>query len=217
MSGELTELEQAELRRLKAVVDEGCASYRRAGEALAQIRDRRLYRGTHNTFEAYCHYTWCMTDRHARRLIEAAFVVADLEKTAGPNWSGMPLPKNEAQARALAAAPEEQRADVWQRAVEEAKGKAPSAQRVEELVAKITAWKKPEELAAMVRASDAEAIKRGEELDQLTQEGTKDWHVRKARWHLKQVIRHLKASGHSAGQDAAALDALIVADQQPTT
>jgi hypothetical protein len=48
------------------------------GQALAEIRDRRLYRATNSTFEEYVHDKWVLTRTRAYRFIDAAKVNAVL-------------------------------------------------------------------------------------------------------------------------------------------
>jgi hypothetical protein len=40
------------------IIEKGLPSLREAGNALIKIRDGRLYRGTHDTFEAFCDEKW---------------------------------------------------------------------------------------------------------------------------------------------------------------
>ena len=49
-----------------------------AGMALMQLRDRRLYRTTHPTFEEYCRDRFNYTRRRLYQLIEAAIVYDNL-------------------------------------------------------------------------------------------------------------------------------------------
>jgi hypothetical protein len=85
-----TERDAIELAALEAVIDRHLASFMEAGEALSRIRDGRLYRGSHRTWEDYCLERWEFTDRRARQLITAAKI-------------GTTVPvANERQARALA-------------------------------------------------------------------------------------------------------------------
>jgi hypothetical protein len=49
-----------------------------AGKALRELRDRRLYRSTHPTFEGYCRDRFGFQRAHSYRLIEAAQVVENL-------------------------------------------------------------------------------------------------------------------------------------------
>ncbi len=114
----------------EAVIERGVLGYVEAGMALADIRDRRLYRDQHPTFEAYCRQRWGMTPQHAGRLIGAGEVVAALE----PNGS-IPLPRSEAVARELVPLrdnPEKLRA-TWERTVEK-HGPDPTAKQVRAVI-----------------------------------------------------------------------------------
>ena len=87
---------------------------------MADIRDGRLYRETHDTFEDYCRKRWDMTRQRAHQFIEAAEVRDVLSTNVDI------LPVNEAQSRPLAPlAPEQQRA-AWNEAVT-ASGGSPTA------------------------------------------------------------------------------------------
>lgn len=87
-------VEASRLADLEGVIERGLSTFVEVGEALLSIRDERLYRLTHGTFEAYCEDRWQMGRRHANRLIEASAVAAAL----GPNG---PKPQSEAVAREL--------------------------------------------------------------------------------------------------------------------
>lgn len=68
----LSETEDARLARNETRISQGLASFVEVGEALSDIRDARLYRATHGTFEEYCRTKWNMTDRRARQLMDAS-------------------------------------------------------------------------------------------------------------------------------------------------
>jgi len=86
------------LTELEGIIERGQQTFVEVGQALLEIRDRRLYREQgHRTFEAYCQKRWGWTVRHGRRLMQAARTVQAIEK--GTNWS--PLPANESQVREL--------------------------------------------------------------------------------------------------------------------
>ena len=65
------------------------------GCALAKIRDSRLYRETHETFESYCRDRWDMGKAYAYRLIDSAQV----QEVLSP--MGDITPTNERQVRPL--------------------------------------------------------------------------------------------------------------------
>lgn len=80
---------EADRDELEDVIVRGLATFREVGMALFAIRERKLYRTTHGTFEAYCQDRWGFTDRRARQIIDAAEI-------------GTIVPvQNEGQARAL--------------------------------------------------------------------------------------------------------------------
>jgi hypothetical protein len=107
----LTTTEAARLDELEAVVERGQRTFIEVGEALRQIRDERLYRASHGTFELYIKDRWQMSRPSAYRLISSAQVVAGLSSTEDiPERAVRPLvrvaPERRqavvAQARALA-------------------------------------------------------------------------------------------------------------------
>jgi len=110
----MTTLVLSELNRLgdlEAVIERGLSTFVDVGEALREIREARLYRQTHGTFEDYCRERWSMTRQHANRLVGAAGVVGALEPMGSTYL-------NERQARELAPllAQPEKLQQVWERA-----------------------------------------------------------------------------------------------------
>ena len=90
----LTSSERRDLETLEGVVQRGITTFIEVGRALAEIRDRRLYRQTHGTLEDYCHEKWLLSRTRAYRLIDAAAVVSPM--------GDIEPPSNERQARELA-------------------------------------------------------------------------------------------------------------------
>ena len=84
------------LEQLERVIEGGLQTFVEVGLALLDIRDRRLYRLGHATFEDYCQKRWDFTYQRANQLIDAAKVAGALTTTV------VKAPTNEAQARALA-------------------------------------------------------------------------------------------------------------------
>ncbi|MBD2198358.1 hypothetical protein H6G08_19555 [Calothrix anomala FACHB-343] len=130
-----------------------------AAKALKALRDRRLYRSTHSTFEDYCRSRFGFTHRHVNYLIAGSFVVDNLMGTngsqiknsnemgtngsqignsdeTGTNGSQI-LPTSERQVRPLVPLKPEQQRQAWQQAVELAGGKIPSGRIVQDIVDKI--------------------------------------------------------------------------------
>lgn len=57
------------LSELEAVVERGLATFVEVGRALMEIRDSRLYRDTHGTFEDYCEGRWGFSRQYAHLVI----------------------------------------------------------------------------------------------------------------------------------------------------
>ncbi|MBG1268984.1 hypothetical protein [Nostoc sp. WHI] len=145
---ELTEEEQRDRLHLERRVERAVFE---AGKALMELRDRRLYRSTHSTFEEYCKDRFGFQRRHPYRLIEASAVFDNLMKmcpngTQTESESGdgemcpigtQILPTSERQVRPITKLEPEQQWEVWQRAVQEADGKVPSAKVVGDVVQRI--------------------------------------------------------------------------------
>jgi hypothetical protein len=145
---ELTEQEQRDRLQLERRVER---AFFEAGKALAELRDRRLYRSTHSTFEEYCKDRFGFERRHPYRLIEAAGVVDNLIKMC-PIWTQNQteddpatvrsdqvqiLPTSEGQVRPMTKLEPQQQQEVWQRAVELAGGKVPTGRIVKDVVQRI--------------------------------------------------------------------------------
>ena len=82
--------EAAALARCEATIARGVKTFVEVGAALTEIRDARLYRATHTSFDDYCRERWQFGRSHAYRLIDSAAVVANLSPI------GDALPANEA-------------------------------------------------------------------------------------------------------------------------
>ncbi len=112
-----------------------------AGMALKELRDRRLYRSTHKTFEEYCRERFGYGRDAAYLKIVAAEVYDNLNEIMPTNCRQIPLPTNEHQVRYIAKArlKPEMQLEVWSTAVELAKGKVPSGRIVKNVVRQIKA------------------------------------------------------------------------------
>ncbi|MBD2683523.1 MULTISPECIES: hypothetical protein [Nostoc] len=138
---ELTEQEQSDRLHLERRVER---AFFEAGKALAELRDRRLYRSTHKTFEEYCKDRFSYTYRHVNYLIAGSVIVDNIKmgtnssqneqvEEMGTNSSQI-LPTSEVQVRPLAKLEPQQQQQAWQRAVKQAGGKVPSGRLVKDVV-----------------------------------------------------------------------------------
>ncbi len=92
---DITIIESSRLEGCEQVIENGVACFIEVGEALMAIRDSRLYRAEHETFQDYCEKRWGFTRQRAHQFI-GAFKVAELASTV----VDIPI-ANEAQARQL--------------------------------------------------------------------------------------------------------------------
>ena len=76
----LNSVERLRLLHLEKYIRNGMASTIATWVALEEVRDRRLYRETHRTFDDYCQNKWNMSRRYADMLIKNAVVVKELPK-----------------------------------------------------------------------------------------------------------------------------------------
>lgn len=148
----LSEAEKAERDSLELTVQQ---AFFIAGKALKDLRDKRLYRETHSTFESYVRDRFDFTKRAAYYLIDAHEVVNNLkaalnsapsddadsllksEQIVHSNKSTI-LPTKESQCRDLAGHSPKIQCKAWSRAVELAGGKVPPARLVKQAVKEIT-------------------------------------------------------------------------------
>ena len=124
----MTTPERARLATLEEVVESNLRGFEKLGEALTEIRDSKLYRGAHPTFEDYVRDRWGIAKSHAYRLISAKEVVRNVD----PDGDHMEL--LEGHVRPLASLDPETQKEVFEKAVESAPGGKLTARHVEEVV-----------------------------------------------------------------------------------
>lgn len=116
------------LAECEQVIERGIKTFIETGNALADIRDNRLYRIEFDTFAAYCEQRWSLGESRAYQLIDGAAVAKLISSTTVEKIN------NEAQARELAPLlddPDELR-DVFAEAVTRTGGK-PTAAAIREV------------------------------------------------------------------------------------
>jgi hypothetical protein len=116
MEAPLSVRETARLAELEQIIQENFRGFVAVGQALAEIRETRLYRRIRPTFEDYCRDLWEMSYQRAFQLEASAKVIGNLstivEKTDDGSIIDI-LPANEAQARELARLQPEEQVKVW--------------------------------------------------------------------------------------------------------
>ncbi len=106
-----------------------------AGMALMQLRDRRLYRSTHATFEEYCRDRFDYVRRRSYQLIDAAKIYNNLSEKC--EQIVHILPTREGQVRPMSQLNAVEQVIAWETAVQEAGGKVPSGRIVKNVVQRI--------------------------------------------------------------------------------
>lgn len=137
---EAAPLNPAETRRLIELEQQVTKNFYRAGKALKEIRDDRLYRQSSPTFEGFCENRFNISRRYGYYLIEAAVSVDHIKlyfemrsKEAPVDFNDhtkaalLPiLPTSEFQIRPLGKLYPKQRGEVWAQVVAECQGARPS-------------------------------------------------------------------------------------------
>jgi hypothetical protein len=140
----LTPGEKRHMAALEKKIERGLAVFREVGDALMEIRDNRLYRETHATFDAYVKERWHFERARAYQLIGAAEVARAIPASFRPV-------ENEAQARELVPLVRENPsavAAVWKQITES--DEPISAPRIRQLVREHVAKPEPPPVPALV-------------------------------------------------------------------
>ena len=150
----LSAAERSDLTKHEAVIGRGVRAFVEVGVSLGAVRARRLYRGTHRTFEEYCADRWNISRARAYELMTSADVCL-----AMPD---IPI-TNARQATELAKVDEDKRREVVEAAQEahpkgvltaagiqqQARGVAPEAPQISDR----DSYSTPESYAAVARAA----------------------------------------------------------------
>lgn len=78
-NAKLSTSEKGELARHEKTIAEGMKTFKSVGLALVAIRDGRLYRETHPTFEAYLASRWGISRGRAYQLVDAARIASEFD------------------------------------------------------------------------------------------------------------------------------------------
>jgi hypothetical protein len=145
-----------EFKRLVDLEKLAYNNFQAIGIALLEIRDSRLYRETHSTFESYCEDRWSLTCRRVNQLIVGQEVNRNL---------GTTVPERQARELSIIKDPEQQR-EAYQKAVDTAPDGKLTADhikdtiqaRVEARLEVIPPELSEQELAKVHSAVDASAV-----------------------------------------------------------
>lgn len=123
---------QPTLAECEQVIERGLETFVEVGQALMVIRDGRLYKATHSSFDDYCRERWGWNKNRANQLISSSEVTNMLV------GSDAPVPANDRQAQALAPLKDDPdaMAEVMEQVTEAAKaaGSKVTAQQIKDAV-----------------------------------------------------------------------------------
>jgi ribA/ribD-fused uncharacterized protein len=136
----LSKDEKRALEKHEAVIQANVRQFVAVGLALKAIRDEKLYRQTHSSFEAYCMARFDFGGNYGHRLIKSASVVEGMK----PELELLPIgnslvPTTESQVRELLKVPEGDRVKVLKRAAQKTDKKPVSAYWIQVAAAEVAA------------------------------------------------------------------------------
>lgn len=147
--GELNRLEECE-----NILQRGLHTFFEVGLALLTIRDERLYRAKHHTFESYCIERWGMGRSYAWRLMGTA----ERLKLLPPDGT-MPKPTSECQVRPFLRIEPQLFPKAWEQAVARAKGGKITPKLLKSLIAEFRPTRLPVHAAPQRDKHDAKPAK----------------------------------------------------------
>lgn len=103
--------ERSRLYQLEETIRQGLNTFVDVGNALLEIRDKRLYRQEYSTFEEYCREQWNIKRQRAYELMGAADVVKNLSEISDK------LPLRESHVAPLASLEPEEQVEAWKRVI----------------------------------------------------------------------------------------------------
>jgi len=129
MSGEkhLSMTERVRLEQCERIIERGKQTFMDVGAALMSVRDGRLYRATHATFEDYCRERWGWSKTHVNRQIQAAEIASHLTPRGVK-------PEAEKHLRPLAGLEPEEQTGAWEEALQTAPAGRVTARHVRAVV-----------------------------------------------------------------------------------
>lgn len=202
---ELSDEEQRDRLYLERRVER---AFYEAGSALRELRDRRLYRSSHGTFEAYCRDRFTFSRQAANYLIAGAEVFENLTTIGCQNEEDnletiAVLPTSERQVRPLASLDPDEQREAWQQSVVEAGGRVPSSRIVKNIVQRI---RERTPVSNSYRAGEVCRIVAGDNVELRGKGGcwciviqVHDWSCTVRTWNGKYQVRieHLKPYDYS--------------------
>lgn len=140
ISQELTLADRARRQELEATISRGWRTFIQVGEALEEIRAKRLYREDFTTFEEYCQKVWSWSRQRAYQMMDGAKTARTLEEVGVQVSSEKQARELKPVAQAVAAAPVAQRKSVFEEAMQKAMTPTPAPAPVQKPSAPVASW-----------------------------------------------------------------------------
>lgn len=165
----LSAAEKQQLAHDESLIQSHLESFAKAGHALREVRDKRLYRETNATFEDYCRKRWEMSKTQANRLIVAAQAVDNISSVAPPEIAGH---LKESTVRALTPLNAAQQRKVFERVIEQSPPDQPItgalvSRVAHEVVPRAFAKPKPRANKPGANGGNADLVRRTEIIDEI--------------------------------------------------
>lgn len=125
---ELSLAERARRQELETTISRGWRTFIQVGEALEEIRAKRLYREDFASFEEYCQKVWNWSRQRAYQMMDGAKTARTLEEVGVQVSNEKQARELKPVAQAVAAAPVAQRQSVFDEAMQKAMTPAPAQQ-----------------------------------------------------------------------------------------
>jgi len=106
-------VERRDLERCETEIRKDLGAFVRVGQAMLEIKERKLYREKYSTFEQYCQQSWGYKRHYAYHLLSAAAVCSEMLTMVN-----ISPPENERQVGPLHGLSGEEAAAAWKRAAE---------------------------------------------------------------------------------------------------
>lgn len=155
----LTKHETHRFDECEEIINKGITTFIDVGQALAEIRNRKLYRSEHRTFEAYCHSRWHLKRQRAYEIMGASEVAGNLSEISDISFM------KESHAASLQKLNAEDQRSAWSELLIDSQGGKITASRVRKKV--------EEKLTKAYSAIEAEEQANKEQADQMRKEITR--------------------------------------------
>jgi hypothetical protein len=129
---QLSDTEKENFEECEKMLGLGARTFSEVGAALLRIREGRLFRATHSTFQSYCRERWGISRSYAWRVIGAAERLRLLSSSEASS-----KPTKESQIRPFLKLEPDDFPRIWQLATKRAKGGKVTAKLAETVIAEL--------------------------------------------------------------------------------